>query len=55
MKDLPQIVIIIGFLIGVSLTIAAILMPLVVLIIDSRLAKVSKCLASMEDMMRNGK
>ena len=60
MKDLPQIVIIIGFIIAFALAIAAVLMPIVVIVIDSRLAKATKCLAAaerslyaMESMMRN--
>ena len=60
MKDLPQIVIIAGFVIALVLAIAAILMPIVVICIDSRLAKVSKTMAAaarslsaMESMMRN--
>ena len=60
MKDLPQIVIIIGFIVAFALAIAAVLMPIVVICIDSRLAKVTKSLAAaerslyaMESMMRN--
>lgn len=37
------------------IVLATIIMPIVVLMIDSRVAKISKTLASMEHMMRYGK
>lgn len=39
----------------IGLTVAAIIMPIVVIVIDSRLATVAKTLAKMERMMRHGK
>lgn len=37
------------------LTIAAIMMPLVVIFIHGKACKIAKTLAAMEDMMRNGR
>lgn len=45
---------IIGIII-ITLIIAGIIMPLVVITIDHKLAKVAKTLAAMEHMMRYGK
>jgi ABC-type tungstate transport system substrate-binding protein len=43
------------FLGFVILGVAAILMPIIVIFIHGRTSKIAKTLASMEDMMRNGK
>jgi len=45
----------IGGLLLIVLLIATIIMPLVVISISSKLAKVAKTLAAMEHMMRHGK
>jgi hypothetical protein len=55
MRELPIFVTFILVTLGFALALAAILMPIVVIIIDGRLAKVAKTLAAMEDMMRKGR
>ena len=62
MNQLPTFVVFILGLLALALAVAAVLMPFVVLAIDSRLAKTLKAtqdaaaaLKSMESMMRNGR
>lgn len=62
MSELSPIIVIILGVLGIALAVAAVLMPFVVLMIDSRLAKTLKAtqdaartLALMESMMRNGR
>lgn len=42
-------------LISVCLAVAAIIMPIVVILIDTKVAKIQKSIADMQHMMRHGK
>lgn len=42
-------------LIAACLAVAAIIMPIVVILIDTKVAKIQKSLADMQHMMRHGK
>tara|TARA_R110000823_G_scaffold142576_8_gene272632 strand:- start:1994 stop:2161 length:168 start_codon:yes stop_codon:yes gene_type:complete len=55
MEALIKIIPAIGVILFITLLIAAIIMPLIVITIDHKLAKVAKTLAAMEHMMRHGK
>lgn len=55
MNDLQGAFAMMAVLAVIVLAIAAILMPLYVIIIESRVAKIQKTLAAMEHMMRHGK
>lgn len=43
------------FLVAACLAVAAIIMPIVVILIDTKVAKIQKSLADMQHMMRHGK